>query len=105
MITMDVPDLAGLSPPEGSLSAACAETPDRRTNPKKAASEGNRLSILQADLAKYKRSRTLQPIKQRPARKDDDVGHDPEKAGQADNEAEKTKRREIVKITNLKAMR
>lgn len=60
---------------------------------------------LQADLAKYKRSRTLQPIKQRPARKDDDVGHDPETAGQADNEAEKTKRREMVKITNLKAMR
>ncbi|MGE3830002.1 MAG: hypothetical protein AB7F76_03315 [Parvibaculaceae bacterium] len=42
---------------------------------------------------------------QGPARKDDDVGHDPETAGQADNEAEKTKRREMVKITNLKAMR
>lgn len=38
---------------------------------------------LQAELA-AQRSRRLQPVKERPARKDDEVGHDPQTAGQGD---------------------
>ena len=60
---------------------------------------------LQAELAKHQRSHRTRPVKERPARKDDDVGHDPEAAGQLDSEAEKRKRDETVEITNLKALR
>ena len=38
---------------------------------------------LQAELA-ARRSRRLQPVRERPVRKDDEVGHDPETAGQDD---------------------
>ena len=59
---------------------------------------------LQAELAKQ-RTRRLQRVKERPARKDDEVGHDPETAEPIDGEAEKAKRREKAVIANLKALR
>lgn len=57
---------------------------------------------LQAELAKQ-RSRRLEPVKERPARKDDEAGHDP---GPAETSNEKPrKRREKAVIANLKALR
>jgi hypothetical protein len=59
---------------------------------------------LQAELAKQ-RTRRIQRVKERPARKDDEVGHDPETVKPADGEADKAKRREKAAIANLKALR
>lgn len=57
---------------------------------------------LQAELAKQ-RSRRLEPVRKRPARKDDEVGHDPEPAEKSNEKAQK--RREKAVIANLKALR
>jgi hypothetical protein len=59
---------------------------------------------LQAELAKQ-RLRRLEPVKKRPARKDDEVGHDPKTAERVDDEPEKSRKREKAVITNLKALR
>jgi hypothetical protein len=58
---------------------------------------------LQAELAKQ--SRRPERIKERPARKDDEVGHDPETSQSADNQSEMVKRREKAVVANLKALR
>jgi hypothetical protein len=57
---------------------------------------------LQAELAKQ-RSRRLEPVKERPARMDDEVGHDP--APTEKSNKKKQKRREKAVIANLKALR
>jgi len=57
---------------------------------------------LQAELAKQ-RSRRLDPVKKRPARKDDEVGHDPEPAEETNDKTQE--RREKAVIANLKALR
>ena len=58
---------------------------------------------LQAELAKQ-RSRRPQRVKERPARKDDEVGHDPGTAAPVDEDQEQEKR-EKAAIANLKALR
>ena len=55
---------------------------------------------LQAELAEQ-RQRRPRPIKERPARKDDEVGSDPDDAG---SDAEAVDNRKVIE-TNLKALR
>ncbi len=57
---------------------------------------------LQAELAKQ-RSRRIEPVEKRPARKDDAAGHDPEPAEKSNDKA--PKRREKAVLVNLKALR
>lgn len=59
---------------------------------------------LQAELAKQ-RSRRIERVKERPARKDDEVGHDPGTSDQVNEEPDKAQRREKAAVANLKALR